>query len=964
MQRQRKSIGRSLFDVAAMLIVLSFSLWTQADAASSAVTGVAPVACADTESAERTQDYTIRLKSRQFTPRTDIQSALAALAGLPVNERRHMLIQFERIPTPEQRETLKAAGVELLTYVPHQAWYASVSNEATMGDLSAASVRWMGEIQQIDKISPALQERGPGPWAVNADGTVNLHVLFFKDVNQQAALALLQEVGTVEAGPGLLNDYVVAGVDPDGGINALSREDIVMWVEEVPPPEKSMNDELRNRINADPVQEAPYSLDGTDVDVGIWDGGEVDATHDDFGSRVTVVETTPPVSEHATHVAGTLGGDGTLSASAGGSANQWRGVATNVDFFSYSYLYDDLEPEEHDGAINTYGIDLSQNSWGLNLGSGSTTFGDYTSRAVKYDSVVRGVYGRGVPVFFSAGNDRNDPGECGTGYNCITPPGGTSKNTVTVGAVNSDDDTMTDFSGWGPVDDGRIKPEVVAPGEEYIGGSGIQSTEPGDTYGEKQGTSMAAPAVSGTAALIIEQFRTSYAGNDPLPSTVKALLVHGAVDLDDGTSYYNPGPDYASGYGRIDTQAAVDLVQDGKIWEDVISADDESDWYCVEVTSSSQPLKVTLAYDDPEGAVSADPALVNDLDLRVYYEGSTPSYFAWSLDPANPSNNATATTYNALDPLEQVVVNNPTPGRYFIRVWGWVVPEAPQKYSLVCEHFPFVSCDADPTLGPKIYWDEYHDTDGDTLSGEYSALAAAAASWGLTIDAKNTPITTADLSGYRLLVLPDPETALSADEVGAINSFIRSGGRLVILGEWYGPWENVTPMSAGHGITFNPDGVYDPTNNEGSDLWPHIRSFASHRLTAGLQTIALYASSSLYLHGSAIGLAGADLDAYTATMNLAEPTAAQVGDNEFAESAGAPGFVIAKDIAPNALLVIAYNQYGRGDIIAIGDSGLWANGDIDGDGIIALEEFDNKKLAFNCLTTGSPISSIMLLLMD
>jgi subtilisin family serine protease len=406
---------------------------------------------------------------------------------------------------------------------------------------------------------------------------------------------------------------------------------------------------------------------------------------------------TDSISDHATHVAGTLGGDGTLSLSKGGTAGQWRGIATNVDFYSYGFLDNNLEPEEHDGAINTYGIDLSQNSWTLNLGAGSTQFGDYTSRAVKYDKVVRGVYGRRIPIFFAAGNDRDKPGRCGTGYNCIPPPGSTAKNIVTVGATNSDDDSMPAFSGWGPVDDGRLKPEVVAPGCESIGETYIKSTLPGDTYGGPGwcGTSMAAPVVSGVAALIIQQYRTCHAGNDPLPSTVKALLVHGAVDLDDDSSYYNPGPDYASGYGRIDAQASVDLVKDGKVREDVISADDEWDWYSVQVTSSLQPLKVTLAWDDWEGTVNANTALVNDLHLRLYYgsKWGDPDYYAWTLDRFNPSDDADADTYNFKDPLEQIVVNNPTPGTYFIAVWGWEVPNAPQKYSLVSEHFPLDSCD-------------------------------------------------------------------------------------------------------------------------------------------------------------------------------------------------------------------------------------------------------------------------------
>ena len=698
MRKQKKSSRHFLWYSAALVMLLVFSItgWVVVVQSDNSVAN--RFVSSDPEETARPENYNIQLKSRKFVPQPEILVGLAALTDMP-GEWKHMLIQFERIPTRPEREALEAAGVDLLSYVPQKAWFASVSKDVRAQDLIAVPVRWIGELQPADKISPALRERGVGPWAVNSDGTVNLQVHFFEDVDQKTALELLDLLGSVEEGPGLLNDYLIRGVDQELDFATLAAQDIVKWVDEVPPPEKSMNDELRARTKADTVQASPYSLDGTDVDVGVWDGGEIDNTHDDFGTRVTIVESSS-TSSHATHVAGTLGGDGKLSSISGGSANQWRGMATNVDFFSYNFLVNNLEPEEHDGAINTYGIDLSQNSWGISLGAGSTLFGDYTSRCVKYDMVVRGVYGRRIPIFFSAGNDRNDYGECVTGYNCITPPGATSKNTVTVGATNSDDDSMTSFSGWGPVDDGRLKPEVVAPGCEYIGGSSIRSTVPGDAYGGKCGTSMATPAVSGIAALIIQQYRDDNAGNEPLPSTVKALLVHGAVDLDDANPFYNPGPDYASGYGRIDAQASVDLVKKGQAREGEISADDESDWYFVQVTSSSKPLKITLSWDDWEGTINADPALVNDLELRVYYGsmGGSPNYFAWSLDPSNPSNDATANDYNHIDPLEQVVVNNPTPGNYFIRVWGWDVPEAPQKYSLVCEHFSFTNRNSLPAV--------------------------------------------------------------------------------------------------------------------------------------------------------------------------------------------------------------------------------------------------------------------------
>src|SRR6185295_1088189 len=129
--------------------------------------------------------------------------------------------------------------------------------------------------------------------------------------------------------------------------------------------------------------------------------------------------------------------------------------------------------------------------------------------------------------------------------------------TIVVGAINSNDNSMTNFSSWGPVDDGRLRPDVVAPGCQTNGDNTVTSTafadpnnngvldagETTNTYTGMCGTSMATPAVAGTLALVIQQWRaTMGAGTRPLPHTAKALLAHTATDLG------NVGPDFANGF--------------------------------------------------------------------------------------------------------------------------------------------------------------------------------------------------------------------------------------------------------------------------------------------------------------------------------------------------------------------------------------------------------------------------------
>ncbi len=361
---------------------------------------------------------------------------------------------------------------------------------------------------------------------------------------------------------------------------------------------------------------------------------------------------------------------------------------------------------------NVYGIRISQNSWGLwideDLFNNCHRYGDYDWYALDYDDIVTGRYGERISVVFSVGNERND-GDCGmnpnppyNNYANITPPA-TAKNIIAVGATNSDTDSMTDFSSWGPVDDGRIKPDVVAPGDEVGGDGGIKSTVPFGGYSVFWGTSMAAPAVSGSAALILQRYWAicSIGGVDPLPSTIKALLVHTAKDLG------NTGPDYQFGYGRINVKDAVDMIPHHE--EGTITNTGQVDTYYITIANRDE-LKVTLVWDDEPATANASPALINDLDL-VLIDPEGFQHFPWILDPANPSAPATKGADHRNN-VEQVVVNNPLPGQWQIQVRGYAVPSGPQPYSLVADPIKCGNCKEDPTTDVYI---KDHSTDNGTV---------------------------------------------------------------------------------------------------------------------------------------------------------------------------------------------------------------------------------------------------------
>lgn len=662
------------------------------------------------------EPYRILLKSRQFTPPADLGEGLTALAaagGAP----RHMLVQLDRIPDDAEKEALAEAGIRLLGYVPNYAWFATVEGTPPYASEVLSMVRWIGAIKAEDKAEPALLAGRIGWWAHSEKDRVRVLVLLFDDQSIDDMSFQIRDV-----------DYRVLAHHKELGLIALDiplhelplalRADAIQWVESIPPQGILKNDGARDAVKADVLELDPYNLTGSGVTVLVYDGGSVDWRHGDLLDRVVFTQTTT-LNDHATHVAGTIGGNGALSANHLGTERQWQGMAPEVRLVSMDYfgvgdpiwlnpgdLYD-----EYRAAVNSHGVDVANNSWGdvCSVDGGTTIRDGYQATARTIDRIIHGDgIGRGIPLIWAAGNERKASWGCGTNPNAFAnyrtqDPLQEAKNIISVGAINSDDSSMTSFSNWGPVSDGRLKPEIVAPGCERdtarnngVYTRTIWSTLPGNTYGGMCGTSMAAPVVSGLSALLIEQYRDTYNNAEPWPSAIKALLVQSAHDLDDGTTWYNPGPDYASGYGLVDAKIAVDLVRAKALRQDTI-AHGETDSYEIWIPAGAAQLKVTLAWDDPAGAENADPALVNDLDIVLI--GPTTTHFPWILDPTHPEADALRGR-DGRNNLEQVLVANPMSGKWTIRINGFSVPQGPQRYSIVSEAlFDIV----EPGRGGQIY---------------------------------------------------------------------------------------------------------------------------------------------------------------------------------------------------------------------------------------------------------------------
>jgi hypothetical protein len=405
-------------------------------------------------------------------------------------------------------------------------------------------------------------------------------------------------------------------------------------------------------------------LDGSEISIGVWDAGLVRTSHIEFADRVTPSDAASELSGHATHVMGTILSRGVNPAA--------MGMAVNATAKSFDFLDDDSEMLSN-ARPDQSGIVLSNHSYGTVTGWNDGTwygdedisiaedykFGFYTAGAALRDNLVyNSPY---YTIVKSAGNDRGDSGD-GThpadGPFDIISTTGTAKNIITIGAVNKlldynqpSDVIMSSFSGWGPTDDGRIKPDLVAAGVSVF--STLATAD--DAYGSLSGTSMSAPNATGTFVLLQQLHKKLNGGNLMKASQLKALVAHTAHEAG-----VNDGPDYAFGWGLINAAGAADLLikddTDGVLVEEFRLMEGES--YSMSFDSNIGTIvKATICWTDPPGTIPApalDPTdlnLVNDLDMRISSSGD--DYFPWILNPEFPQVAAT-TGDNFRDNIEVI----------------------------------------------------------------------------------------------------------------------------------------------------------------------------------------------------------------------------------------------------------------------------------------------------------------------
>ncbi|HLP42120.1 MAG TPA: S8 family serine peptidase [Fibrobacteria bacterium] len=664
---------------------------------------------------------------------------------------------FSGIVGPALAQDMRDHGIEILGLAGRPGTL-KLYKVHVPGD-AAAALAYLKAVTGFVNLLPILREEKLSRGLLHASGTARKATIFFhRNLPYPEMEALLQD--RVDAIHGDQDSRLLHVTASPARLRALADlEEVAQVSEEIK--KLPVNYQSRVLTKVDALQAGTVDLatfpptpewnrgvayTGDSIHVGVNEG--FDINHRDFNEQLPDGALKPRASHgagsiypesHGSHVAGIIGGNGWLS-----ELNDMDGQSGS----DARYLHRGVAPK---ALFSTWGDRGDVNNHSFTNGddaiyNGSDAYvDDRLSQHISLQESWNNV------AVWSAANNGGSWAQYGNQrgfYSMLV----NAKNPIKVGASNFQG-IRTYFSSMGPTRDGRWGPDVVAPGE------GIVSVAAGTNgYTWMSGTSMSGPHVTGITALIMQKYRDAILRerapmvnvheNPMWNSTVKAILIHTATDMVDltGQSFdnnpdfasagfpnqptvYTAGPDWATGFGMVNAQKALQYVDEALFREDVVDAG-ATRTYAISVPAGLSNLRVTLAWDDPEYAGIADNSnayvvkLVNDLDLEVAPPSGNP-WLPWTLDHAPLHNDIVPS--DGLDPItpaeildspavrgrdgvnnvEVVDVPNPTPGIWTLRVRGQAVTvdQSPaaglnQDFSLVSDlALPPVSA---PANGPDL----------------------------------------------------------------------------------------------------------------------------------------------------------------------------------------------------------------------------------------------------------------------
>jgi len=663
-----------------------------------------------------------RTGAGQFFPTTDSGQGLH-------------LVQFDAPIRQEWRDALEARGLRVLQYYPGEAYLVWGSMDAVAETVALPHVRWQGGFLSAYKINPDLNGRS---------GRIsNVDVHFYNDGKIDQVISALRGLGATvlthapaQPDKAFYDAWIQIDADKLDAIAALPQVVAVAYAS----PRGYFDDEMSDQIvagnynvsNQPSTGYAPwlvsFGYSGAGVIMGVVDSG-VDLTHPDLSPRIVGGFTFPGCSSpaggddnsnggHGTHVAGIIAGQGIgdgAGAGAEADANGFLyglGVATGAQIYSMASVDCGAPWPPAAGWQELSKRGLAGNAIGTNASwtTGEGPAHGYQASERTFDMMIRDgdfdAAGNQPFLFaFSAGNS-------GPGASTLTAPKEAKNPIVSASSTNFRAGAITNissFSSRGPAVDGRILPNISSPGEQIAstrrraGGAACATAIAGtsNNYAFCSGTSMASPHTAGAAAIVTEWWRSTHSGATPSPAMVKALLVNGALDIGGAADV----PNNNEGWGRIHLPRTLGGAVPRHTVDQSVLLTNVGDIHTISagIDDPTKPVRITLAYTDAPGAVGANPALVNNLDLEVTNGANT---YKGNVLTAGVS--ATGGTADAKNNVENVFLPAGASGSVLVNVRATALPgdgvpgtgdTTDQDFALVCEN-----CSLSPnyTLAPTV----------------------------------------------------------------------------------------------------------------------------------------------------------------------------------------------------------------------------------------------------------------------
>ena len=611
------------------------------------------------------------------------------------------LVQFSELPSDAVREQLKAAGIQLGDYIPGNAFTAAIPAGFDFSRAADFKIVAVNTIPAMYKMALSVMD-----FKKNADKTDgNLIAISFNTaVSKEKAAAAISAAGAVIA----VTKFSAANIifiNPVSGntINNIAALPFVNYINLQQLNATVINNKSIATHGFSSIQSVlGRNLRGRNITVGVGDANI--STHMDFTGRlINRVFDVPRV--HGSHTSGTVAGAGIVNP-------LYQGMAPKSTIISQSFNDIITNTPTYVTDNNMIATNNSYYTGNANC-PGNGVYDIYSN----YADVQLRNYAEVLHVF-AAGNDG--------GLSCFGYPSSfatiksgwqCAKNVLTVGNLDASVFTINGTSSRGPVEDGRLKPEIVA------NGTLTNSCFTNNGYGASSGTSMSAPVVTGATVLLNERYRQLHSAN-PKAALLKALLCNTAEDLG------NAGPDFTYGFGMLNIRKAVEAMEATNY--QISSAANAS--YPITVPAGVRRLKVMLYWADAAASLPAATTLVNDLDLTVSDNPVTTTHLPLILDPSIGNVNAIATEgADHRNNIEQVVIDNPAAGNYLMNVNAFALPAGAQEYVLTYQmdmngltvEYPFGGETLVPGQTENIRWTAYGD-EANTFTVSYSTNNGAA----------------------------------------------------------------------------------------------------------------------------------------------------------------------------------------------------------------------------------------------